>query len=916
MAGQVSPNQLWFGDNLEILRAHVPDESVDLVYLDPPFNSNRAFNVIFGKHPDDAEAVAAQIKAFDDTWHWTSTTERQYQQYIAGGVPLRVGSALKAFYMLLDANDPMAYLVNMAPRLVELRRVLKPTGSLYLHCDPTMSHYLKIMLDAIFGPEQFQNEISWQRAGAKNDSVRYGRCHDVILFYTVGRKFTWSPQYTPFEQASINKNYTHVEAITGRRYRRGDLTAAKPGGDVDFEWRGVRPYKGRHWAFSKERLEQMYAEGRIEFRRTGMPVYKRYLDEQPGVPLQDVWTDIRLTSADKERIGYPTQKPMALLDRIIAASSRPGDVVLDPFCGCGTTIDAAERLGRHWIGIDVAFIAIDIIRKRLSRRYGRSVSYELGGSPRDLAGANALFEKDEFEFQTWAVTQLDAEPNEKRSGDKGVDGVTSFYIDHRTTGRVIISVKGGRNVKPEHVRDLVGTVATQKAQMGILIMRAEPSLGVRDAANHAGTYTWPLNGQTYPKIQIITIKQLLDGKRPVIPTQIMPYTRRTRTTGTLDAASLVSGKVLIHARATDVEYLLGLVDGTRSGLVLTGTTGARVAARRRRDLEIECPILFDPAVYETWRATPQVPFRGSSGALEGRSLDNFLREICKAGADAVLTPTGYIDAADVASLAAVLDAAPALDPQSIISLPLDVTWLTYDWIDILIEMAASTPAPKAIMISGLPRRPSAAKEILANLRLVATEVPQVGLFRTDLAAFDMLARGALAGAIGSSNALRRLNPPDERGSMSKPPTEESADSPEVLVSELAAYLPGNVLAGRFSHAPGLICHCRHCGGRSLSRLVGKTEWLDARLHNFAVWTEWLPGLLADASLTPRQLSWIRLCQRGIERYESFAKFVNDRHETFTPGLPLLFWAGQTSAPATLTAKLRQRRADRAAMAGD
>ena len=452
--------------------------------------------------------------------------------------------------------------------------------------------------------------------------------------------------------------------------------------------------------------------------------------------------------------------------------------------------------------------------------------------------------------------------------------------------------------------------------MGILIMRAEPSLGVRDAANHAGTYTWPLNGQTYPKIQIITIKQLLDGKRPVIPTQIMPYTRRTRTTGTLDAASLVSGKVLIHARATDVEYLLGLVDGTRSGLVLTGTTGARVAARRRRDLEIECPILFDPAVYETWRATPQVPFRGSSGALEGRSLDNFLREICKAGADAVLTPTGYIDAADVASLAAVLDAAPALDPQSIISLPLDVTWLTYNWIDILIEMAASTPAPKAIMISGLPRRPSAAKEILANLRLVATEVPQVGLFRTDLAAFDMLARGALAGAIGSSNALRRLNPPDERGSMSKPPTEESADSPEVLVSELAAYLPGNVLAGRFSHAPGLICHCRHCGGRSLSRLVGKTEWLDARLHNFAVWTEWLPGVLADASLTPRQLSWIRLCQRGIERYESFAKFVNDRHETFTPGLPLLFWAGQTSAPATLTAKLRQRRADRAAMAGD
>ncbi len=247
---------------------------------------------------------------------------------------------------------------------------------------------------------------------------------------------------------------------------------------------------------------------------------------------------------------------------------------------------------------------------------------------------------------------------------------------------------------------------------------------------------------------------------------------------------------------------------------------------------------------------------------------------------------------------------------------MDITWLTYDWIDILIEMTASITAPKAIMLSGLPRKPSAAKEILANLRMFADEVPQIVLFRADLAAFDMMARGALAGAIGSSGVLRNLYPPDERSFMNRPRAEEFTDSPEVLVSELLAYLPGNVLARRLGNAPSPICHCRHCDGRSLSRFTGKSEWLDARLHNFAAWTEWLPSLLADASPMQRQLSWIRLCQRGIERYETFTKSVDDREEKFTPELPLLFWAGQTSAPVTLTAKLRQRRADRAASAGN
>ncbi len=523
-------NTLYYGDNLEVLRKTIEDESVDLVYLDPPFNSNRAYNVIFGRHPHSGNGAAAQIQAFDDTWRWTPLTDQQYQHYVAGRLPTPVSDALMAFRTLLGENDAMAYLVNMAPRLVELHRVLKRTGSLYLHCDPTMSHYLKILLDAIFGPEQFRNEISWQRSGAKNDSLRYGRCHDVILFYTAGKRFIWNPQYTPFDESSITKNYTHVEAATGRRYRRGDLTAAKPGGDVDFEWHGVRPYKGRHWAYSQENLDQMYADGRIEFRKTGMPVYKRYLDEQPGVPLQDVWTDIRLTSADKERLGYPTQKPVALLERIIAASSNEDDVVLDPFCGCGTTIDAAQRLGRRWIGIDITFIAVDLIEKRLRHTFGDSVAstYEVHGIPRDMGGAHALFGRSPFDFERWAVSRINAQPNEKQRGDKGVDGVARFYLDKNTVGRVLVSVKGGQMVGPQFVRDLIGTIETQKAQMGVLNTMTEPTRGVLDAVNHGGTYKWPVNNKTYPRVQVITIRELLRGDRPDMPQSLMPYIQAPR----------------------------------------------------------------------------------------------------------------------------------------------------------------------------------------------------------------------------------------------------------------------------------------------------------------------------------------------------------------------------------------------------
>jgi DNA modification methylase len=517
-------NQLFYGDNLEVLRRDIPTESVDLIYLDPPFNSNRNYNVLF-QHKDGTKANA-QIQAFGDTWTWSQDDEVLYLELIGGGgTAARVADAIAAFYKLLGPSDMMSYLVMMASRLLELHRVLKPTGSLYLHCDPVASHYLKLLLDAIFGPDRFMNEISWQRSGAKNDPKRYGRSHDVVFFYTKSKSFTWNVQYIPYEDASVKKNYTMVEEGTGRRYRHSDLTAGKPGGDVDFEWQGVRPYKGRFWAYSRQNLDQMLAEGRIEFRRTGMPVLKRYLDEQPGVPLQDIWTDIRLTSSDKERLGYPTQKPLALLERIIAASSNEGDVVLDPFCGCGTAVDAAQRLYRRWIGIDITWLAVDLIESRLEATFGHKIrdSYVVHGIPNDLEGAQALFKANPFDFERWAVSFVDGQPNEKQVGDRGIDGRVRFWTGEKEIGQMVVSVKGGQTVNPAMVRDLVGTVQRESAEMGLLITLTAPTKGMIDEANKSGTFTQALTNRTYPKVQLITVKELLEGKRPAMPEPLNPY---------------------------------------------------------------------------------------------------------------------------------------------------------------------------------------------------------------------------------------------------------------------------------------------------------------------------------------------------------------------------------------------------------
>lgn len=524
-------NRLYYGDNLEVMREHIPSQSVDLVYLDPPFNSNRNYNVIFAKHSTLQDAAAAQIQAFGDTWTWTPVTDQQYAALMAGEVPPQVADALSAMRTLLTENDAMAYLVNMAPRLVELRRTLKQTGSLYLHCDPTMSHYLKVLLDAIFGPECFRNEVIWQRHNAR--SVRqsiWPRLHDVILYYTKSQKATFHETKRPSGRTS--EPHDLVTGPDGKRYRTKDLTA--PGtrnGETGQTWRGMNPTAiGRHWRVGHGTLEALDKANRLYWQRSGMP---RELSEQPYANdermavVGDVWTDIdSINAGAAERLGYPTQKPLALMERLISASSNEGETVFDPFCGCGTTIDAAQRLNRRWIGIDVTYIAVDLIEKRLRHTYGDEITatYEVLGIPRDVGGASALFRRDPFEFERWAVHFVNAQPNEKQIGDKGIDGVARFPTDNQGgIGKAIVSVKGGKTVGPQFVRDLLGTVETQKAQMGILITLAEPTKGVIEAINRGGTYNLPVNGQPFPRLQVITVAELLAGKRPKMPATLLPY---------------------------------------------------------------------------------------------------------------------------------------------------------------------------------------------------------------------------------------------------------------------------------------------------------------------------------------------------------------------------------------------------------
>ncbi|MBK7612429.1 MAG: restriction endonuclease [Dermatophilaceae bacterium] len=532
-------NALYYGDNLDVLRRDIPTESVDLVYLDPPFNSNRKYSLLFKEK--SGHASRAQMEAFDDTWTWDQDAEAVYLDLLNGSAPLKVKDALEAMRRLLGDNDVLAYIVMMTARLVELHRVMKPTASLYLHCDPTASHYLKIMLDAIFGPTNFRSEITWERTTTHNDAKRWSPNSDVILYYGKADTVTWNPVHAEHSAEYLADKYRHDDG-DGRKYRLDNMTSPNPRPNLTYEWRGHLP-PANGWRYSRETMQRLHDEGRIWYpdSKAKRPQLKRYLDEQPGPVIGNVWTDINpINSRAAERLGYPTQKPISLLERIINASSNPDDVVLDPFCGCGTTVDAAQKLGRRWIGIDVTTLAIDLIDARLRHTYGEPIrdTYDILGIPRDMSGAEALFGRSPFEFERWCVMLLDGQPNEKQVGDKGIDGVIRFPLDAKgTSERVLVSVKGGAT-NPGHVRDLVGTVESQHAGMGVFISMRPPTAGMIDAANHSGTYRHPANGQTFPKVQILSVEDLLAGRRPKMPTALLPYFQARRRTNTPEVEAL------------------------------------------------------------------------------------------------------------------------------------------------------------------------------------------------------------------------------------------------------------------------------------------------------------------------------------------------------------------------------------------
>jgi DNA modification methylase len=551
-------NTLYYGDNLDILKRYVKDEAVDLVYLDPPFKSNQNYNVLFQEL--DGTRSKAQMKAFEDTWVWDDEARRSYEIIVEAGC--KVADVMLAFHTFLGASDMLAYLAMMAPRLVELRRVLKPTGTLLLHCDPTASHYLKMILDSVFGPKRFLNEIVWRRSSAHSDSKqgmkRCGRVHDILLLYSKSEKYTWNTLYTPYTQEYLDSEYRHI-ASDGRRYKETDLTAAKPGGDTEYDWRvkrklkpkarweadlddewehpktgyeykAAKPYDGRYWGYSKANVIGYAKSGSLIHRSTGMPRLVQFSDEMPGIALQDVWDDIPPVSG-KQDLGYPTQKPNDLLERVISLATNAGDCVLDPFCGCGTTIAAAQKLARQWIGIDITQAAIVVIKRRFKDNFSGDLKLRVIGEPTVLPDARALATSEPYQFQWWALGLVGARPTEERKGaDRGIDGRLYFHDEPKgKTKQIIFSVKAGK-LHATYVRDLIGVINREQSEIGVLISFDEPTKPMRTEAAEAGFYNAP-NGKKYRRIQLLTVEQLLEGGTVDYPFENVTYRKAERELG-------------------------------------------------------------------------------------------------------------------------------------------------------------------------------------------------------------------------------------------------------------------------------------------------------------------------------------------------------------------------------------------------
>lgn len=514
------PNTLYYGDNLDVLRKEIKDETVDLVYLDPPFNSNASYNVLFKAH--SGKGSQAQIEAFEDTWDWGPHAEAAIEDVIKSGNP-DAANLITAMRKFLGDNAIMAYLAMMAVRLIELHRVLKDTGSLYLHCDPTASHYLKLVLDSIFGIENYRNEIIWKRKAGRGETnkeaIRFGVSSDTILFYAKSKKAVFHRQLTKSNPDYIASKFVHQDP-DGRRYRLDNITSPSFRPNLVYEYKGIKP-PPKGWAVSPERMKQMDDEGLLHIPSdpTMRIQRKRYLDKLEGETVDSLWTDIPpINSQAQERLGYPTQKPLALLERILKASSNEGDIVLDPFCGCGTTIHAAQKLDRQWIGIDITHLAIGLIESRLKAAFP-GIKFTVEGTPKDFEAAVDLATRDKFQFQWWAVTLVNAVPygGKKKGADSGIDGYYYCKPDGKQTEAGIVSVKGGDHPGVKDVRDLVGVVQREKAPVGVLITLRDPTGPMKSEAAKAGSFDCAWG--KFQKVQIVTVKELLDGKNLKLPPQ-------------------------------------------------------------------------------------------------------------------------------------------------------------------------------------------------------------------------------------------------------------------------------------------------------------------------------------------------------------------------------------------------------------
>jgi DNA modification methylase len=526
----IRSNHLYYGDNLTIMR-HLPSACVDLIYLDPPFNSQRSYNLIYKNLT--GQPIPEQEEAFCDAWEMDPEKEEMVRRmpivFRDYGADEGLIQFWKAWIGALRHTQPrlLAYLVYMSYRLFEMRRILKPTGSIYLHCDPTASHYIKVIMDGIFGHPNFRNEIIWQRRygafSTVHQSNKFGSAADVLLFYGKTKDAKFHPQYSfddPKYQQYVNRTFRHTDE-QGRRYRIADLANPSPRPNLMYEYKGYKP-PPNGWAISREKMEQWDKEGRLYFPRNpnGRIQRKRFYDELRGKPVQNIWADINMISSrSSERLGYPTQKPIALLERIIKASSNPGDVVFDPFCGCGTAICAAHLQGRKWIGCDIAILSVKIVRDVLLKRYGlkEGEHYQISGVPRSVEGAQDLFDRDPFQFQHWAVELAGGFASVKRSGDRGIDG--RIYFETKAGLKsMVLSVKNGK-LTPAFIRELRGTMERETdTEFGGLICLQHPTKGMLSDVAEAGM--WEYLGRAYPKLQIRTVEELLEGKGFDTPSQV------------------------------------------------------------------------------------------------------------------------------------------------------------------------------------------------------------------------------------------------------------------------------------------------------------------------------------------------------------------------------------------------------------